>query len=62
MQKDLYTVKIPVVLTNLVGKQNIREKIQGAVEEIFTVWAHPELVKGIQVTKPRGKKGGEESG
>ena len=60
MEKDLYLIKIPSVLTSLVGSQNIRGAIQAAVEDIFTVWANPELVKKIQVTKPRCKKNGEE--
>lgn len=55
MSKELYSIKIPTVLANLAGKQNIREQIEDATKALFNEWAHPDLVKKIQVTKPRTK-------
>ncbi len=63
MNKTLYTVKIPTILAELVGTQNIREGIEEATREIFSEWAHPDILKRIQVTKPRLKgKEREEDG
>jgi hypothetical protein len=55
MSKELYSVTIPTVLANLAGRQNIREQIEDATRGLFDEWAHPSLVKKIQVTKPRTK-------
>ncbi len=51
-----YIVKIPEVLTKLLGPQNIRTEIEEGVKLIFEEWANPALVSRIKVTKPRGGK------
>lgn len=62
MKKDLYQVTIPAVLTDLVGRGNMRDKIKEAVQDVFADWAKDELINKIQVTKPREKKNGGEDG
>lgn len=56
MKKEFYVVTIPDVLATLVGKGNVRDRLEEAVKAIFSNWAHPDLVDKIRVTKPRIKR------
>ena len=62
MKKDLYTVEIPSILAGLIGKGNVRDRLEASTQAIFVDWALPSLVDKIQVTKPRVKKNGGENG
>ncbi|KKL89494.1 hypothetical protein LCGC14_1914120 [marine sediment metagenome] len=62
MAKELYTITVPAILADLVGRQNLRENIEKATKEIFSDWASPELIKRIKVTKPRNKREGGDNG
>lgn len=59
MKKDLYTVEIPSLLTNLIGKGNMRDRLKEATQAVFADWAKPELVEKIKVTKPRTRNNHE---
>ena len=55
IEKTIYMVEIPTILTNMVGTQNIRGALERATILIFEDWARTELLNKIRVTKPRSK-------